>query len=197
MINFNNARFETSVFDTRKMNVPRKPEIVFAGRSNVGKSSMINALLNRKNLAFSGSTPGKTESVNFFNVDSKIYFTDLPGYGFAKRSKEQRKGWGSLIGKYLDSDRDIRMIVLLVDSRHEPSEDDFLMYDYLMEKEFLFCVAATKIDKLSKTEAKNTVEKLSRTFGINVIPFSSKTKEGVKELLQITEDITQNEQQEK
>lgn len=191
MINFNNASFETSVFDTKTISLQRKPEIVFVGRSNVGKSSMINALLNRKNIAYTGSTPGKTIAVNFYNIDSKIYFADLPGYGFALRSKVQRKSWGSLIGEYLECGRDIRLIIMLVDIRHDPTPDDMLMYRYMMEKQFLFCIAATKADKLSKAEAAEAIEKMSKKFGVKVIPFSAKTRDGVKELLQIAEDITQ------
>ncbi len=197
-LNFQKAEFLDSCFDVSRMRLPRKPEIVFVGRSNVGKSSMINALLGRKALARTSSTPGKTVSVNFYGVDDKIFLTDLPGYGYAQRSKEQRKGWGSLIEKYLTLDnRDIRLVCMLTDARHDPTSDDLLMYEYLMNTEFLFCVAATKCDKLKKTELEKRRKFLADKFGTDPIMFSAQTKEGVERLRQIIEDVTQPEDEEK
>ena len=190
-INYNKAEFITSWFGKSKLEIEEMPEMLFVGRSNVGKSSMINKILNRKALARTSAKPGKTISINFFDIDNKIYLVDLPGNGFAERSKQERKNWGSLIEDYFNLERDIRIIFLLIDIRHKPSENDMLMYEYLMSKNYLFCVVATKLDKLSKTQAANQVEEFSKIFGVNVIPFSSATGQGVDELKQIIEDVAE------
>ncbi|MDD7393652.1 MAG: ribosome biogenesis GTP-binding protein YihA/YsxC [Eubacteriales bacterium] len=197
VLNFQKAEFLDSCFDVKTIKLPTMPEIVFVGRSNVGKSSMINALLGRKALARTSSTPGKTVSINFYGIDGKVLLTDLPGYGYAQRSKEQRKGWGSLIESYLSlKTRDIRLICMLTDARHEPTKDDLMMYDYLMSTEFLFCVAATKCDKLNKTETENRRISLAERFGTEPIMFSAQTKSGVEQLRQIIEDVTVAETEE-
>ncbi len=197
VLNFQKAEFLDSCFDVKTIKLPTMPEIVFVGRSNVGKSSMINALLGRKALARTSSTPGKTVSINFYGIDGKVLLTDLPGYGYAQRSKEQRKGWGSLIESYLSLEtRDIRLICMLTDARHEPTKDDLMMYDYLMSTEFLFCVAATKCDKLNKTETENRRISLAERFGTEPIMFSAQTKSGVEQLRQIIEDVTAAETEE-
>ena len=198
VLNFQKAEFLDSCFDVKTIKLPTMPEIVFVGRSNVGKSSMINAVLGRKALARTSSTPGKTVSINFYGIDGKVLLTDLPGYGYAQRSKEQRKGWGSLIESYLSlKTRDIRLICMLTDARHEPTKDDLMMYDYLMSTEFLFCVAATKCDKLNKTETENRRISLAERFGTEPIMFSAQTKSGVEQLRQIIEDVTAAETEEK
>lgn len=197
VLNFQKAEFLDSCFGVKTIKLPTMPEIVFVGRSNVGKSSMINALLGRKALARTSSTPGKTVSINFYGIDGKVLLTDLPGYGYAQRSKEQRKGWGSLIESYLSlKTRDIRLICMLTDARHEPTKDDLMMYDYLMSTEFLFCVAATKCDKLNKTETENRRISLAERFGTEPIMFSAQTKSGVEQLRQIIEDVTVAETEE-
>lgn len=197
VLNFQKAEFLDSCFDVKTIKLPTMPEIVFVGRSNVGKSSMINAVLGRKALARTSSTPGKTVSINFYGIDGKVLLTDLPGYGYAQRSKEQRKGWGSLIESYLSlKTRDIRLICMLTDARHEPTKDDLKMYDYLMSTEFLFCVAATKCDKLNKTETENRRISLAERFGTEPIMFSAQTKSGVEQLRQIIEDVTAAETEE-
>lgn len=197
VLNFQKAEFLDSCFDVKTIKLPTMPEIVFVGRSNVGKSSMINALLGRKALARTSSTPGKTVSINFYGIDGKVLLTDLPGYGYAQRSKEQRQGWGSLIESYLSlKTRDIRLICMLTDARHEPTKDDLMMYDYLMSTEFLFCVAATKCDKLNKTETENRRISLAERFGTEPIMFSAQTKSGVEQLRQIIEDVTVAETEE-
>lgn len=196
-LNFQKAEFLDSCFDVKTIKLPTMPEIVFVGRSNVGKSSMINAVLGRKALARTSSTPGKTVSINFYGIDGKVLLTDLPGYGYAQRSKEQRQGWGSLIESYLSlKTRDIRLICMLTDARHEPTKDDLMMYDYLMSTEFLFCVAATKCDKLNKTETENRRISLAERFGTEPIMFSAQTKSGVEQLRQIIEDVTAAETEE-
>ena len=197
VLNFQKAEFLDSCFDVKTIKLPTMPEIVFVGRSNVGKSSMINAVLGRKALARTSSTPGKTVSINFYGIDGKVLLTDLPGYGYAQRSKEQRQGWGSLIESYLSlKTRDIRLICMLTDARHEPTKDDLMMYDYLMSTEFLFCVAATKCDKLNKTETENRRISLAERFGTEPIMFSAQTKSGVEQLRQIIEDVTAAETEE-
>lgn len=197
VLNFQKAEFLDSCFDVKTIKLPTMPEIVFVGRSNVGKSSMINAVLGRKALARTSSTPGKTVSINFYGIDGKVLLTDLPGYGYAQRSKEQKKGWGSLIESYLSlKTRDIRLICMLTDARHEPTKDDLMMYDYLMSTEFLFCVAATKCDKLNKTETENRRISLAERFGTEPIMFSAQTKSGVEQLRQIIEDVTVAETEE-
>ena len=158
---------------------------------------MINAVLGRKALARTSSTPGKTVSVNFYGIDDKVFLTDLPGYGYAQRSKEQRQNWGSLIESYLTlENRDIRLVCMLTDARHDPTKDDLLMYDYLMNTEFLFCVVATKCDKLNKTETEKRRKYLAEKFGAEPVMFSAQTKAGVEQLRQIIEDVTVSEDEE-
>ena len=188
-IHFNNAQFVTSYFDGKKIDRPKNPEVVLVGRSNVGKSSLINKLLNRKSLARVSSTPGKTISVNYYDVDGKFDLVDLPGYGFAKRPKTEQAAWGKLTEGYFSAERDIRLILMLVDLRHPPSKDDEVMFEWLMQSQTLFTVVATKADKLNKTETKKNADALSEKFGINVIPFSSLNGNGVEELQQIITDL--------
>lgn len=191
-MNFQNAEFLTSWFDNGEFTLALKPEFLFVGKSNVGKSSMINKILNRKALARTSSKPGKTISINFFGIDKTAYLVDLPGYGFAQRSKKERKNWGSLIENYFALERDIRIIFLLVDIRHDPSENDLLMYNYLMSKNFLFCVVATKADKVSQKEKDEQIKKLSELFSVEVIPFSALSGLGVKEIREIIEDACED-----
>ena len=196
-MNLHNAEFVRSVTSVADCPKDGLPQIAFAGKSNVGKSSVINKLLLRKNFARVGEAPGKTTHINFFRIDEAMYLVDLPGYGYAQRSKEQRKGWGSLIESYLSLEtRDIRLICMLTDARHEPTKDDLMMYDYLMSTEFLFCVAATKCDKLNKTETENRRISLAERFGTEPIMFSAQTKSGVEQLRQIIEDVTAAETEE-
>lgn len=196
-LNYAKAEFISSYFDTNGLPPEKRPEVVFVGRSNVGKSSMINKLVNRKNLAFTSSKPGKTAAINYFSVDGKIYIVDLPGYGFAQRSKTERRGWGSLIETYFGLGRDIRLVVLLTDIRHGPTEDDKLMYDYLVSKGVPFCVAATKSDKISKTAAAEMTREISELFDVNAFAFSSETGEGTDTLKEIIESVTDCETEER
>ena len=190
-MNYNKAEFISSYFGTSELPLERRPEIVFVGRSNAGKSSMINKIVGRKNLAFTGSTPGKTASINYYAVDN-AYFVDLPGYGYAQRSKTERKGWGNLIETYFALRRDVRLVVMLVDIRIGTTEDDLLMYDWLMSGTTPFCVAATKADKLSPTKARQTAEELSEKLEVNVIPFSAVNGTGVDQIKEIIEELTEN-----
>ena len=189
-VNFNNASFVTSYYDAKSIQRDKLPEVVLVGRSNVGKSSLINKLLNRKSLARVSSTPGKTVSINYYNIDNKLDLVDLPGYGFAKRPKSEQAAWGKLTDGYFAAGRDIRLILLLVDLRHPPSADDCAMFDWLMASETLFSVVGTKCDKLSKTQREQNAAALSERFGVRVIPFSALDGTGVEPLKEILTDVT-------
>ncbi len=162
------------------------PEIALAGRSNVGKSSLINALVNRKSLARVGNTPGKTRIINFYNINDNLMLVDLPGYGYAKVSKEERKSWGKLAETYLNTRKTLNMILLLVDIRHDPTEDDIIMLDYIKQSGRDFMVIATKSDKLSRAEYKKSIDnikiKLNLEDDSQVIPFSSIKRTGIDEV---------------
>ena len=165
-----------------------KTQIAFSGRSNVGKSSLINTLLGRKNLARVSSSPGKTITINFYDVDSKLYLVDLPGYGFAKRSPEEKKMWSALTDGYFTQNKNIDRLALvlqLVDSRVGPTADDEMMLDFLSQSGIPFVVVATKVDKLNATERKNNLEAIRNhplVGSAPVIPFSSLKGEGKEEL---------------
>lgn len=165
-----------------------KTQIAFSGRSNVGKSSLINTLLGRKNLARVSSSPGKTITINFYDVDGKLYLVDLPGYGFAKRSPEEKKQWSALTDGYFTQNKNIdrlSLVLQLVDSRVGPTADDEMMLGFLRESELPFVVVATKVDKLNATERKNNLEAIRNhplITGAPVIPFSSLKGEGKEEL---------------
>lgn len=176
----------------------RLPEIVFIGRSNVGKSSLINSLTHRKNLARISQTPGKTQTINFYRVELKItgenilyknfYLVDLPGYGYAKTSKTNRKIWAKFIEEYLLSDRDIKFICQLIDIRHEPMDSDLKMFNWLTEKNLPVLCIATKSDKLSKSERIKNLAIIKKSLGIDensLLPYSSIKNEGRSELLDV------------
>lgn len=169
------------------------PEVAFAGRSNVGKSSLINRLLNRKALARISSTPGKTRTINFYIVNEEIYFVDLPGYGYAKVSKAEKESWGGIIEGYLTGRESLKLVVLLVDIRHEPTEDDKLMFEWLKVTSAKRVVVATKSDKLSKSQRlrSSAVIKKSLQLGDDDVfmTFSSETGDGREELLNLIEEI--------
>lgn len=169
------------------------PEVAFAGKSNVGKSSMINTLLNRRSLARISSVPGKTRTINFYNVNDSLYFVDLPGYGYARVSKEEKMKWGEIIEEYLFKRSELKLIVLLVDSRHEPTNDDKLMLDWIRSTGHKLVVAATKSDKLSKNQLIKNISMIKKSLMLTgddiLIPFSSSTKEGKDELLGIIESV--------
>ncbi len=197
-MNFNKAEF-TSSYGTFSQ-IPRsdRPEFAFSGHSNVGKSSLINKLLNRKGLARVSATPGKTATINFFAVDS-IYFADLPGYGYAKVSKSEKKRWAELIEGYLHDDRDLALVFQLIDHRHKPTEDDVMMIDFLIDSGIPFVVVLTKADKLRKKEREARLEAFKTEIpcfeDITVIPFSAETGEGVDEIKAIITDITEGEEE--
>lgn len=162
------------------------PEVALAGRSNVGKSSLINSLVNRKNLARVGNTPGKTRIINFYNINDSLMFVDLPGYGYAKVSKEERASWGRLTEKYLNSREELSTILLLVDIRHDPTPDDIIMLDYIIQSGREFAVVATKVDKIPRASYKKQIQRIREVLKIPqshaVIPFSSQKRIGIEEV---------------
>ena len=191
-LNYNKAEYVASYGKFSQIPAPERIEIAFAGHSNVGKSTLINKLFNRKNLARVSSVPGKTATINFYGLEN-IYFVDLPGYGYAKVAKTEKERWSGLIEGYLSSDRDIRLVFMLVDMRHAPTRDDVKMIDYLIDTEMPFVLVLTKADKLKKSEREKRMEAFKTEIpcfeDIHVIPFSSMTFEGVEELREIVEDI--------
>lgn len=183
-MNFNKAEFERAFGISAQLPMADKPEITFAGRSNVGKSSLLNKLFNRKNLARVSSVPGKTVTVNFYNVDGQR-FVDLPGYGYAKIPKAEKQRFAELMEGYFQSGRDIRLVVQLIDMRHKPTADDMAMISFLKQFEIPFAVVLTKSDKLKKKEYASQKELIINELGnpdYPVIPFSSVTGEGVEEI---------------
>ncbi len=191
-LNYNKAEFTAAYGKFSQIPAPERIEIAFAGHSNVGKSTLINKLFNRKNLARVSSVPGKTATINFYGLEN-LYFVDLPGYGYAKVSKSEKERWAGLIEGYLSSDRDIRLVFMLVDMRHAPTKDDIHMINYLIDTEMPFVLVLTKADKLNKTERAKRMEAFKEEIpcfeDIHSIPFSSQTFEGVEELRAIVEDI--------
>jgi ribosome biogenesis GTP-binding protein YsxC/EngB len=163
-----------------------KPEIAFAGKSNVGKSSLINALVNRKSLAKTSSQPGKTQTINYYNINDVLYFVDLPGYGYAKTSASLREQWGKMVEKYLMSSKQLKIIFLLVDIRHEPSENDKQMYDWMVYYGYTPVVIATKLDKINRSQTGKQIKIIRESLGAGpdtkIIPFSSMTKQGRDEI---------------
>ena len=184
-MNFNKVDYELSAGTFAQLPACTMPEIVFSGRSNVGKSSLINKILNRKNLARVSSQPGKTITINFYKSDT-ARLVDLPGYGYAKHSFDERNRWGQMIEQYFQSDRDIRLVVQLIDMRHKPTEDDMQMLDFLSQVGMPYIVALTKSDKLNKTEYSECLkmhhEIIDEFNPIAIVPFSSVKGEGAEDV---------------
>ena len=171
---------------TSRLPKTEKPEVAFAGKSNVGKSSLINALMNRKSLARTSAQPGKTQTINFYNVHDSLYLVDLPGYGYARVSKEEKEKWGKLIERYLHTSKQLKTVFLLVDIRHVPGENDRIMYDWICRNGYQPVVIATKADKIKKSQLQKQIkilrEGLSVKPGTKLIPFSAQTKQGREEI---------------
>ncbi len=195
-MNYNKAEFYASYGTFSQIPECRCMEIAFAGRSNVGKSTLINKIFNRKNLARVSSVPGKTATINFYSLEN-LYFVDLPGYGYAKVAKSEKRRWSELIEGYLNSDRDIRLVFLLIDMRHTPSEDDIHMINYLVEYELPFVIILTKSDKLKTMQRAARMEAFEKEIPyfneIHIVPFSSQTFEGVEEVRSIIEELAQED----
>ena len=186
-INFNKAEFVLSAVKPATFVRDGRPQVTFAGRSNVGKSSVINRLLNRKNFARVGATPGKTTQINYFRIDDKIYFTDLPGYGYAKVSKDERDRWGRLMESYFAEEGLITLGVLIVDARHKPTADDVTMCDYFKSMLCPMVVVANKLDKLKKSEIEPNLQLIRDTLELEeqdcLVSFSAEKGTGKNELL--------------
>jgi GTP-binding protein len=195
-MNINLAEFVTSYADYKQMPASDRIEIAFSGRSNVGKSSLINKIFNRKNLARVSSMPGKTATINFYSLEN-IYIVDLPGYGYANVSKSEKKKWGDLIGSYLsDAERELALVFQLIDMRHPPSKDDIQMIDFLIDSEIPFVVVLTKADKLKPTQRKLRMEAFKTEIpcfeDITCVEFSAITGEGVETIRSIIEEVSQD-----
>ncbi|NMB42959.1 MAG: YihA family ribosome biogenesis GTP-binding protein [Clostridiales bacterium] len=187
------ANLETVVGITSKLPENDKLEFAFAGKSNVGKSSLINALLNRKALARTSSTPGKTQTINYYNINEELYFVDLPGYGYAKVSEQTKAKWGKMIENYLHSSKMLRLVFLLIDIRHDPSENDKLMYDWIVHNGFHPVIIATKLDKIKRSQVSKHLKAIRQKLGMTsediIIPFSSTSKQGRDEVWELIEGV--------
>lgn len=175
----NNPKFEISAVSKKQYPKGNLPEIVLVGKSNVGKSSFVNTMINRKSLARTSNTPGKTRQINFYNIDNKFYFVDLPGYGFSKMSKQEKIISGEYIEEYLEEGKNVALIIFLLDIRHKPTEDDMLMYQYILKSNLPFIILTNKADKIAVTKVDSEVEKIKNILGISfstILPFSSERK---------------------
>ena len=192
-LNIHNSKFILSAVNSNQFPKDDLPEVVLVGRSNVGKSSILNALLNRKNLAYVGSAPGKTQQINFFNIDEKIYFVDLPGYSFSVMGKEKSEKISKVIDSYLKSRKNIALVMMLVDIRHKPSKDDVLMYEYLMNSDLNFIIVPTKADKVPITKVNDYCKVIQDELGvpeeIDIIPISSTKKNNLEAIWQVVSQI--------
>ena len=174
---------------TLKIPETGESEIAFAGRSNVGKSSLINALMNRKRLARVSETPGKTQTINFYHINNEFYFVDLPGYGYAKVKKDFKASWGKMIEGYLNKSKTLKAVFLLLDIRRTPNEDDLMMFDWIEQSGFDPVIIATKSDKVKKQECRKRLKALEDAFGMKVIPFSALNKSGREEIYEVMDHI--------
>lgn len=182
---------ETVCGITSKLPENTLPEIAFAGKSNVGKSSLINALMNRKSYARISATPGKTQTINFYNINQEFYLVDLPGYGYAKVSEQEKQKWGQMVERYLHGSKQLRAVFLLIDIRHDPSANDKLMYDWIVSQGYHPIIIATKLDKIKRSQRDKQVRTIRQGLGLLpgsiVIPFSSVTKQGRDEIWELAE----------
>ena len=168
-------------------------EIAFAGKSNVGKSSLINALMNRKSLARTSAQPGKTQTINFYNINDELYFVDLPGYGYAKVSEAEKEKWGKMIENYLHKSKMLRAVFLLIDIRHEPSANDRNMYEWILYQGYKPIIIATKLDKINRSQVQKHIKMIKTGLNVEkdtiVIPFSSQTKQGREEVYELIDSF--------
>ncbi len=185
------AELETVCGITSRLPENIHQEFAFAGKSNVGKSSMINGMLGRKSLARTSSQPGKTQTINFYHINQSFYFVDLPGYGYAKASVEVKAKWGKMVERYLKGSKRLEMVFLLIDIRHEPSENDKIMYDWIVYNGYRPVIVATKVDKLKRSQVPKHVKMVREGLGMEkedlLIPFSAETKQGREELWELIE----------
>ena len=191
-----NVNLETVCGITSKLPENTLPEVAFAGKSNVGKSSLINGFMNRKSYARTSQQPGKTQTINFYNINQEIYFVDLPGYGYAKVSEAIKAKWGTMIERYLHTSRQLRLVFLLIDIRHEPSANDKHMYSWIVDQGFNPVIIATKLDKLKRSQVQKNIKQikvgLNVTEGTPIIPFSAVSKQGRDEIWELIEQYALN-----
>ena len=191
------VNLETVCGVTSKLPDNTLPEFAFAGKSNVGKSSLINALMNRKAYARTSSQPGKTQTINFYNINKELYYVDLPGYGYAKVSLEAKEKWGKMIERYLKNSAMLKMVFLLIDIRHEPSANDKMMYEWIVSQGYNPIIIATKLDKLKRSQVAKHVKMIKQGLdlvpGTQIIPFSSVSKQGREEIWELVEKNFLNE----
>ena len=189
-----NVNLETVCGITSRIPDNRLPEIAFAGKSNVGKSSLINVLMNRKSLARTSSQPGKTQTINFYNINDVMYLVDLPGYGYAKVPESERKKWGRMIENYLHGSRQLKAVFLLTDIRHKPSANDKTMYDWIVYQGYRPIIIATKLDKLKRSQVRKCVKEVKEGLGLAdtdiLIPFSAVTRQGREEIWERMDELT-------
>ena len=188
-----NINLETVCGITSTLPENDKPEVAFAGKSNVGKSSLINALMNRKSYARISATPGKTQTINFYNINDEMYLVDLPGYGYAKASEEVKAKWGKMIENYLHTSKQLKAVFLLIDIRHDPSANDRMMYEWMVYQGFAPIIIATKLDKIKRSQIQKNVkairEGLNVQPGTTIIPFSAETKQGRDEIWELIDSF--------
>ena len=169
------------------------PEIAFAGKSNVGKSSLINGLMNRKNYARTSAQPGKTQTINFYNINNELYFVDLPGYGYANASVEVKAKWGKMIERYLHTSKQLKAVFLLIDIRHEPSANDVQMYQWIIEQGFMPVIIATKLDKIKRSQVAKQIKLIKTTLSMEpestILPYSALSKQGREEIYEYIESL--------
>ena len=194
-----NVNLETVCGITSNLPDHTLPEIAFAGKSNVGKSSLINALMNRKALARTSAKPGKTQTINFYNINEEMYLVDLPGYGYAKVSEQEKAQWGKLIERYLQKSQMLKAVFLLIDIRHDPSANDKMMYDWIVYNGYDPIIIATKLDKIKRSQLQKQVKAIKTGLNMKsdgiVIPFSAETKQGREEIWNLIDSWMEPEQQ--
>ncbi len=192
-----NVSLETVCGITSKIPENMHPEVAFAGKSNVGKSSLINVLMNRKSLARTSAQPGKTQTINFYNINDEIYLVDLPGYGYARANKEVKAKWGKMVENYLHKSRQLKAVFLLIDIRHEPGSNDRIMYDWIAEQGFFPIIVATKLDKIKRSQVSKQVKLIKDTLHAKpdtmVIPFSAETRQGRDEIYCLLDEFLTGE----
>ena len=188
-----NVALETVCGITSTLPKNTLPEIAFAGKSNVGKSSLINGLMNRKSLARTSAQPGKTQTINYYNINQELYFVDLPGYGYANASVEVKAKWGKMIERYLQKSEMLKEVFLLIDIRHAPSENDRIMYDWIRRNGYDPIIIATKLDKINRSQIQKQVKLIRTTLqagaDTQIVPYSAQTKQGREEIYEILDGV--------
>lgn len=192
-----NVNLETVCGITSRLPENEHIEFAFAGKSNVGKSSLINGLMNRKSLARTSAQPGKTQTINFYNINDQMYFVDLPGYGYAKVSESEKAKWGKMVENYLHKSKKLRAVFLLIDIRHEPSGNDRLMYDWILHQGFEPVIIATKLDKINRSQVQKNIKMIREGLKVVkntiVIPYSAQTKQGREEIYELLDSYLETE----